>query len=211
MNNFSLRLISSLILAPTFLYLVFVDNIFFIILLVSVLLISLYELKFLFIANKINFLLMIFLVTLFVLSFYNLRGSGDLDFYYLVWIISIVWLSDIGGFFVGRFFGGPKLSKWSPNKTISGFVGSLAVSQMAFYVIFLTTKDNSFSYKFFIIQIFICVSSVFGDLFFSYIKRKNKIKDYSNIIPGHGGLLDRIDGLIFAIIFASIFKISHVY
>ena len=211
MNNFSLRLISSLILAPAFLYLVFVDNIFFIILLVSVLLISLYELKFLFIANKINFLLMIFLVTLFVLSFYNLRGSGDLDFYYLVWIVTIVWLSDIGGFFVGRFFGGPKLSKWSPNKTISGFLGSLAVSQISFYVIFLATKDASFSYKFFIIQIFICVSSVFGDLFFSYIKRKNNIKDYSNIIPGHGGLLDRIDGLIFAIIFANILKISHVY
>ena len=126
-------------------------------------------------------------------------------------IVTIVWLSDIGGFFVGRFFGGPKLSKWSQNKTISGFVGSLVVSQMAFYVIFLATKDASFSYKFFIIQIFICVSSVFGDLFFSYIKRKNNIKDYSNIIPGHGGLLDRIDGLIFAIIFASIFKISHVY
>ena len=82
---------------------------------------------------------------------------------------------------------------------------------MAFYVIFLATKDASFSYKFFIIQIFICVSSVFGDLFFSYIKRKNNIKDYSNIIPGHGGLLDRIDGLIFAIIFANILKISHVY
>ena len=211
MNNFSLRLLSALILAPLFLYLVFVNNIFFIVLLLSVLLVSLYELKFLFAAKKIHFFFIILLVIIFLLSFHNLRGSSELDFHYLVWIVVTVWLSDIGGFFVGKFFGGPKLSKWSPNKTISGFVGSLAVSQMAFYVIFLTTKDNSFSYKFFIIQIFICVSSVFGDLFFSYIKRKNNIKDYSNIIPGHGGLLDRIDGLIFAIIFASIFKISHVY
>ena len=114
-------------------------------------------------------------------------------------------------FFVGRFFKGAKLSKWSPNKTLSGFSGSLIFSQLAFYIIFLATKEATFSYKFFVIQILICIISVFGDLFFSYIKRKNNIKDYSNIIPGHGGLMDRIDGLIFAVIFANILKISNVY
>jgi len=211
MNNFSLRLLSALILAPLFLYLVFVNNIFFIVLLLSVLLVSLYELKFLFAAKKIHFFFIILLVTIFLLSFHNLRGSSELDFHYLVWIVVIVWLSDIGGFFVGRFFGGPRLSKWSPNKTLSGFSGSLIFSQLAFYIIFLTTKEVGFSYKFFIIQIFICIISVFGDLFFSYIKRKNNIKDYSSIIPGHGGLMDRIDGLIFAIIFANILKVTHVY
>ncbi|GEM_PF-2016442 len=211
MNNFSLRLLSALILAPLFLYLVFVNNIFFIVLLLSVLLVSLYELKFLFAAKKIHFFFIILLVTIFLLSFHNLRGSSELDFHYLVWIVVTVWLSDIGGFFVGRFFGGPRLSKWSPNKTLSGFSGSLIFSQLAFYIIFLTTKEVGFSYKFFIIQIFICIISVFGDLFFSYIKRKNNIKDYSSIIPGHGGLMDRIDGLIFAIIFANILKVTHVY
>ena len=211
MNNFSLRLLSALILAPLFLYLVFVNNIFFIVLLLSVLLVSLYELKFLFAAKKIHFFFVISLVIVFLLSFNNLRGSSELDFYYLAWIIVIVWLSDMGGFFVGRFFGGPRLSKWSPNKTLSGFSGSLIFSQLAFYIIFLATKEVGFSYKFFIIQIFICIISVFGDLFFSYIKRKNNIKDYSSIIPGHGGLMDRIDGLIFAIIFANILKVAHVY
>ena len=211
MNNFSLRLLSALILAPLFLYLVFLNNIFFIVLLLSVLLVSLYELKFLFTAKKIHFFFIILLVIAFLLSFYNLRGSSKLDFHYLVWIVVTVWLSDIGGFFVGRFFGGPRLSKWSPNKTLSGFSGSLIFSQLAFYIIFLAIKDVGFTYKFFIIQIFICIISVFGDLFFSFLKRKNNIKDYSSIIPGHGGLMDRIDGLIFAIIFANILKIFHVY
>ena len=211
MNNFSLRLLSALILAPLFLYLVFVNNIFFIVLLLFVLLVSLYELKFLFAAKKIYFFFIISLVIIFLLSFHNLRGSSELDLYYLLWIIAIVWLSDTAGFFVGRFFKGAKLSKWSPNKTLSGFYGSLIFSQLAFYIIFLATKEASFSYKFFVIQILICIISVFGDLFFSYIKRKNNIKDYSSIIPGHGGLMDRIDGLIFAIIFANILKIFHVY
>ena len=211
MNNFSLRLLSALILAPLFLYLVFVNNIFFIVLLLFVLLVSLYELKFLFSAKKIYFFFIISLVIIFLLSFHNLRGSSELDLYYLLWIIAIVWLSDTGGFFVGRFFKGAKLSKWSPNKTLSGFYGSLIFSQLAFYIIFLATKEATFSYKFFVIQILICIISVFGDLFFSYIKRKNNIKDYSSIIPGHGGLMDRIDGLIFAIIFANILKIFHVY
>jgi phosphatidate cytidylyltransferase len=211
MNNFSLRLLSALILAPLFLYLVFVNNIFFIVLLLFVLLVSLYELKFLFSAKKIYFFFIISLVIIFLLSFHNLRGSSELDLYYLLWIIAIVWLSDTGGFFVGRFFKGAKLSKWSPNKTLSGFSGSLIFSQLAFYIIFLATKEATFSYKFFVIQILICIISVFGDLFFSYIKRKNNIKDYSSIIPGHGGLMDRIDGLIFAIIFANILKIFHVY
>ena len=211
MNNFSLRLVSALILAPLFLYLVFVNNIFFIILLLSILLGSLYEFKFLFISNKIHFFFMILLVTVFVFSFHNLRASSEMDFYYLLWIITNVWLSDMGGFFVGRFFKGPKLSKWSPNKTLSGFAGSLIFSQCSFYIIFLSIKNVNFSFKFFIIQVLICLTSIFGDLFFSYVKRKNNIKDYSNIIPGHGGLMDRIDGLIFAVIFANILKISNVY
>jgi phosphatidate cytidylyltransferase len=211
MNNFSLRFVSALILAPLFLYLVFVNNIFFIILLLSILLGSLYEFKFLFISNKIHFFFMILLVTVFVFSFYNLRASSEMDFYYLLWIITNVWLSDMGGFFVGKFFKGPKLSKWSPNKTLSGFAGSLIFSQCSFYIIFLSIKNVNFSFKFFIIQVLICLTSIFGDLFFSYVKRKNNIKDYSNIIPGHGGLMDRIDGLIFAVIFANILKITNVY
>ena len=148
MNNFSLRLVSALILAPLFLYLVFVNNIFFIILLLSILLGSLYEFKFLFISNKIHFFFMILLVTVFVFSFHNLRASSEMDFYYLLWIITNVWLSDMGGFFVGRFFKGPKLSKWSPNKTLSGFAGSLIFSQYSFYIIFLSISHKNFLFAF---------------------------------------------------------------
>jgi len=211
MINFLMRFLSSLVLAPTFLYLVFLNNIYFIILLLLIFVVSLYELKFLFFSSRIYFFFMVLLIIIFSTSFYNLRGDTELDFYYLLWIVLNVWLSDIGGFLAGKSFKGPGLSQWSPNKTLSGFAGSLIFSQLSFCAIYLGAKDISFSYNFFIIQIFICLVSVIGDLFFSYIKRKNNIKDYSKIIPGHGGLMDRIDGLIFAIIFANILKIANVY
>ena len=151
------------------------------------------------------------MIILFLVSFFKLRGADEVNFYYLVWIMNIVWLTDVGGYFAGRLFKGPKLSKWSPNKTISGFLGSLIFSQFSFLILCYFIDDIVFSLKFFFIQIVISLVSILGDLFFSFVKRVNNLKDYSNIIPGHGGLLDRIDGLVFAIIFSFILKIFHVY
>ena len=103
--------------------------------------------------------------------------------------------SDIGGFVFGKFFKGPKLSKISPNKTISGAIGSiiftsLAVSSSLFYF----TKN--FNYLILILCITISISTQIGDLFFSFLKRKANIKDTGNFIPGHGGVLDRLDGIL---------------
>ena len=106
--------------------------------------------------------------------------------------------SDIGGFIFGKIFKGPKLTKISPNKTISGSIGSLfstsiIISSSFFYF------TESFSYNILIVSIFTSIACQFGDLFFSYLKRKAKIKDTGNFLPGHGGVLDRLDGIFFGI------------
>ena len=113
-------------------------------------------------------------------------------------IITICICTDIGGYLFGKTFKGRKLTKISPNKTYSGLYGSyiLSTSLCVFFY------DKFFSYQIIILTcILISTISQLGDLFFSYLKRKAKIKDTSTILPGHGGVLDRIDGMIFAIPF----------
>jgi len=106
--------------------------------------------------------------------------------------------SDIGGFLVGKTFKGPKLTKVSPNKTISGSFGSLILTCIVFSAsIFYFTK--SFDYKILIIAIVTSIACQLGDLFFSFLKRKSKTKDTGNFFPGHGGVLDRLDGILLGI------------
>jgi phosphatidate cytidylyltransferase len=107
-------------------------------------------------------------------------------------------MSDIGGLVFGKIFKGKKLTKISPNKTISGSIGSLIFSML----LILFSYENIFNknlISLFAITIFISIISQLGDLFVSLLKRKAKVKDTSDILPGHGGILDRIDGIIFAI------------
>ena len=212
MSNLSLRFITASILLPSFLFLLYANNISLYFLIFSFFLISIYEINFLLKKNTIYFFILLILIILFLYCLYKLRGNTVSDFYYLLWVMTVVWLSDIGGFLFGRLIKGPKLSKWSPNKTIAGFFGSVILGQFAFLVLFYLLKNTViFNFKFFILQLLMTIFSVIGDLFFSFIKRKNDIKDYSNIFPGHGGLLDRADGLIFVIIVAYSLKIANVY
>ena len=116
----------------------------------------------------------------------------------LIFVISICILSDLGGYVFGKTFKGKKLTKISPNKTYSGMVGSFIMS-----VIFGVIYSYSISFIDFKTIIFLTIIISFicqtGDLFISFLKRKAKIKDTGNILPGHGGLLDRIDGILFAL------------
>ena len=116
-----------------------------------------------------------------------------------MWLVLIAWLTDIGGYIFGKLFGGPKLIKISPNKTWSGALGSLLLSQFAFLIFFL---DNNYKINFniFFYQILLSIAGQIGDILMSYIKRINDKKDTSNFIPGHGGFLDRVDGLIWIFI-----------
>ena len=115
----------------------------------------------------------------------------------LTYVISICILSDIGGYFFGKIFKGKKLTKISPNKTYSGTAGS-------FILCFIFCIIYSYSISFIDFKIIFMITFItslicqLGDLFISYLKRKAKIKDTGNILPGHGGLLDRIDGILFA-------------
>ncbi len=117
---------------------------------------------------------------------------------YLLYSVLVAILSDIGGLVFGKIFKGKKLTKISPNKTISGSIGSFVFSLLLIPIFY----EELIKYHFIIlvlITIMISLTSQLGDLFISYLKRKAKIKNTSDMLPGHGGFLDRIDGIIFAI------------
>ena len=208
MSNLFLRISSSVIMLPVIIYILFLKNFLFYLTLVILFAFTVYELKFLVKKKILIFLLLLFTLSFFVFSIISLRGEGIIDFYYILWWMSIVWLSDLGGYIFGKIFKGFKFTKISPNKTISGLIGSFFLSQYAFLIIYYSL-DISYSYYIFIFQFLVCIISILGDLFFSYLKRKNNIKDFSKIIPGHGGILDRIDGLMPAIIFIYFFRFIY--
>ena len=111
--------------------------------------------------------------------------------------------TDIGGYVIGKTLGGKKLSKISPNKTISGTIGSFIFSTIPLTIFFkLNYLDLEINIENIIFCLFISLISQLGDLFVSYLKRKAKIKDTGKILPGHGGILDRVDGIIFAVPFS---------
>ena len=117
---------------------------------------------------------------------------------FFVFILTICVATDIGGYIFGNLFKGKKLTKISPNKTYSGLVGSFILSSLVFFYFYYQYK---FSYGLLIFTFLISSVSQIGDLFISYLKRKAKVKNTGNLLPGHGGILDRIDGMIFAIPF----------
>ncbi len=117
---------------------------------------------------------------------------------YLLYSVLVAVLSDVGGLVFGKTFKGKKLTKISPNKTISGSIGSLIFS---FFLIFFFYEKLIFNslLTLILITVAISITSQLGDLFISLLKRKAKVKDTSDLLPGHGGFLDRVDGIIFAI------------
>ena len=117
---------------------------------------------------------------------------------YLLYSVLVAILSDIGGLVCGKIFKGKKLTKISPNKTISGSIGSFIFSILLIPFFYKVQIDQSLV-NLFLITIIISLISQLGDLFISLLKRKAKVKDTSDLLPGHGGVLDRIDGIIFAI------------
>ena len=117
---------------------------------------------------------------------------------YLLYSILVAILSDVGGLVCGKIFKGKKLTKISPNKTISGAIGSFIFSILLIPIFYKGEIDQDLP-NILLITIMISLTSQLGDLFISLLKRKAKVKDTSDLLPGHGGVLDRIDGIIFAI------------
>ena len=148
---------------------------------------------YLFIIN-ILFVVYIFIFCLIFFYFSNFLYLKIILFTFLLGCVA----SDIGGYIFGNFFKGPKLTKISPKKTISGSIGSIIFTNLTISILFFYFTNN-FNYTIIIIGTLTSISCQFGDIFFSFLKRKAKIKDTGNFLPGHGGILDRLDGIIFGI------------
>ena len=150
-----------------------------------------------FILKATSLLYLSYLVFIIILSKLDLP-----EFYILIiYAILISVMTDIGGLTVGKIFKGRKLTKISPNKTISGSIGSFIFSLflIPFFFKFLSSNVNMSFFGIVLITLSISFISQLGDLFISLIKRKANVKNTSDLLPGHGGILDRIDGIIFAV------------
>tara|TARA_B100001939_G_C16675018_1_gene501915 strand:- start:78 stop:569 length:492 start_codon:yes stop_codon:yes gene_type:complete len=126
-------------------------------------------------------------------TFYELSLGLSLVFFIILICIS----TDIGGYVFGKIFKGPKLTKISPKKTYAGMIGGYFLSLICLTIISNYINYTNIPIQFFILTLIISTVSQIGDIIISYFKRLSKIKDTGKIIPGHGGLLDRIDGMIF--------------
>ena len=203
-NNFKIRLLISILFSPIIISLIYLGDWYFNFLLLIVLILGLFEI-YKIKELKIKFIIIIFFI-LFIFCSYKINNSNDGEKIFLLLLI-ITWLSDSGGYLFGKIIGGKKINFISPNKTYIGFFGSIAFSQL---VIIYQNYIDIFFYKNLFINSFTLIlfslTVILGDLFFSFLKRKSKIKDYSKLIPGHGGLFDRIDGLIFIVIAYYIFE-----
>jgi len=197
------RILSSIIFLPIAVFFIFQGSIFFIFFLSLLLLATGYEWTKM---CKKNYYLVIFGIIFLIFSFflaYYIREKIGLLFFFFIIVICI--FTDMGGYVFGKIFKGPKLTSISPNKTYSGVIGSFLISLAAGLIFLQYTNINLFknnSFEFLLSILFISLISQIGDLIISYFKRLAKIKDTGKILPGHGGLLDRIDGIIFAIPFS---------
>lgn len=148
--------------------------------------------------NKIRQFLTNILFTTYILFFCSalIIFSSLLHLKIIIFLILLTCItSDIGGFVFGKILKGPKLTKISPKKTISGAIGSLIFSSIFLAATFFYITSH-ISPSIFITSIVISISCQIGDIFFSLLKRKSFQKDTGNILPGHGGILDRIDGIL---------------
>lgn len=153
-----------------------------------------------------TFLTFIYMSVFSIIICMFLINSFEISKIYFLFLLMISISTDIGGFIFGRIIGGKKLTKISPNKTYSGVLGSLIFSVIiGFSFYFIQSKLTIDAIMLFIFIIFISILSQLGDLFISLIKRKAKIKDTGNLLPGHGGILDRIDGMLLALPIGIIF------
>ena len=160
--------------------------------------------KIILIILKKNYAKQLIIITSFVIYIFTFCSlffifSNYIHLKILIFVVLLTSIfSDIGGFVIGKIFKGVKLTKISPKKTVSGALGSVFFSSVfIFFIIFFLT--NNFDFLMLLVGVSISISSQIGDLFFSYIKRKSYLKDTGNYLPGHGGILDRVDGILLGV------------
>ena len=208
------RILSSIIIIPIALFFIIKGSAYFIFFLITFFLISSYE-WFKMTKKKIHLYTGVFFLSFSFYAAYLLRGTSESELVFFLFIILICVASDVGGYIFGNLFKGPKLSKISPNKTYSGMIGSYFFSIICAYLYLneypgeIGTGLNWFFFDSDLVLLLTAFSissvSQLGDLTVSYFKRLSKIKNTGKILPGHGGLLDRVDGIIFVIPFTYLF------
>lgn len=205
-NELSKRIISSIILIPVILFLIIMGSVYFNSFLLICFFLTIFEWKKI-IANKLIFVAGLIFIILSFLATYKIRYNFNNEYFIFLFISGICVATDIGGFVFGKLIKGPKLTKISPNKTYSGMIGSFLLTILfIFYFTKYVSQPYTYEFSLEVILFSVSVSAVsqFGDIIISYFKRVSKIKDTGTIIPGHGGILDRIDGMIFAFPFSFI-------
>ncbi len=202
-KEFQKRTFSTLILIPLSFFFIIKSSYYLIFFLIACFVVSFYEWYSMTKKKKYRFLGYFFLILSFYSAYLLRNFDNDEKGILFLYVITICISTDIGGYVIGKIFKGPKLTKISPNKTYSGMVGGylLSIISIGFFIKYsqiLFNEELFFSSEDFIFIIFISSISQLGDILISYFKRISNIKNTGKIIPGHGGLLDRIDGMIFA-------------
>ena len=192
-NEFIKRFLSSIILVPLAFYFIIQGSFFLIFFTVICFIIACFEWHMMSKKKSYNIYGFLFLIFSFY-TFYEL----SIELISVFYVIIICSSTDIGGYVFGKIFKGPKLTKISPKKTYAGMIGGyiLSLASLSLIISFIDYKATLI--QFFLLTILISTVSQLGDIIISYFKRLSKIKNTGKLIPGHGGLLDRIDGMIFA-------------
>ena len=197
MTNLNKRILTSLIALPLSIFFVVKGGYFLLFFLIFILFAGMHELFTVF-KKTATILILSLLLILSLYSIYYLGQNNPIFLYYII-IISVS--TDVGGYIFGKIFKWKKLTKISPKKTISGVFGSFFFSLIGLIIFSeIFYPGWNVSIKYFLLTIFFSMVAQAGDLTISYFKRLEKIKDTGKILPGHGGIFDRIDGLMFVVI-----------
>ena len=205
MTNLHKRILTSLVAFPLSLFFIYKGGYFLLFFLLSIFFIANYELFSVF-KKKTIILSLDLILILSLFSIFYLSELNELSFYILLWVIILVICSDIGGYVFGKTFKWKKITRISPKKTLSGVFGSFILSLFSVFIANSLFNSNQvfpidfLEPKYFFFAIIFSLVAQAGDLTISYFKRLEKIKDTGKILPGHGGILDRIDGLMFVVI-----------
>ena len=210
MKNLHKRILTSLIVFPLSIFFIIMGGNYIIYFLYAVLILANFE-AFSVFKRKTSIIFLDGILVLSLLSIFYLRNDTTSSFVLLIWVIILTISSDIGGYVFGKIFKWKKLTKISPQKTISGVLGSFifslsSVFLLGFIIELISGLESDFFQKprYFILAIIFSLVAQIGDITISYFKRLEKIKDTGKLLPGHGGIFDRIDSLMFVVILAYI-------
>ena len=210
MTNLNKRILTSLIILPVSMFFIIKGGNYIVSFLYAILILANFE-AFSAFKRKTSIIFLDSILVVSLLSILHLRNDTTSSLILLLWVIILTISSDIGGYIFGKIFRWKRLTNISPNKTLSGVIGSVIFSIFSILLLSLICKilfqmDLSFflKLKYFIFAVILSLSAQLGDLMVSYFKRLDKIKDTGKILPGHGGIFDRIDSLMLSTIVANI-------